>query len=108
MKVSAATIGAIAAGPQGSLDCRVTSRERKARPVEKKMVPVVITQNRASIEPAIEEALSHLPLESLVRGKRVAVKPNDTTAQPGNTGAVTQPDTLRAVLRAASGSIHAS
>jgi uncharacterized protein (DUF362 family) len=51
------------------------------------------------IEEAVAEALGHLPLEPLVRGKRVAVKPNDTWASAEDTTGVTQPDTLRAVLR---------
>ena len=62
------------------------------------MVAVVITQNDA-IERAIAEALAHLPLDALVRGKIVAVKPNDTWASPEDVTGVTQPDTLRAVLR---------
>src|SRR5918911_4400854 len=62
------------------------------------MVAVVITQNDA-IERAIAEALTHLPLDALVRGKIVAVKPNDTWASPEDVTGVTQPDTLRAVLR---------
>ena len=62
------------------------------------MATVVITRNEA-IEQAIAEALRHLPVESLVRGKRVAVKPNDTWASAEDTTGVTQPDTLRAVLQ---------
>lgn len=62
------------------------------------MAAVVITRNDA-IEQAVAEALKHLPLEKLVRGKRVAVKPNDTWASATDTTGVTQPDTLRAVLR---------
>jgi uncharacterized protein (DUF362 family) len=62
------------------------------------MVVVAITQNVA-IEHAIAEALVHLDLEAIIRGKRVAVKPNDTWASAEDTTAVTQPDTLRAVLR---------
>jgi hypothetical protein len=38
------------------------------------MVVVAITQNFV-IEQAITEALRHLELEALMRGKRVAVKP---------------------------------
>jgi len=64
------------------------------------MKPVIaITQDRNSIEHAVKDALAHAPLESLVRGKVVAVKPNETYTTASNTGAVTQPDTLRAVLR---------
>jgi len=43
-------------------------------------------------------ALRHVPAERLVRGKRVAVKPNDTWASATNHGGDRQ-DTLRAVLR---------
>jgi uncharacterized protein (DUF362 family) len=62
------------------------------------MVAVAITQSFA-IERAIAEALDHLELERLIYGKLVAVKPNDTWASAEDTTAVTQPDTLRAVLR---------
>jgi hypothetical protein len=41
------------------------------------MVAVAITQN-GLIEQAIPEALHHLKQEALIRGKRVAVNPNDT------------------------------
>ena len=65
------------------------------------MGPVVaVTQDRDNIERAIAEALGHLSLESLVRGKLVAVKPNETWASSEDTTGVTQPDTLRAVLQA--------
>ncbi len=59
---------------------------------------VSITQHDM-IESAITTALGTLPVEPLIRGKVVAVKPNDTWASPEDTTAVTQPDTLRAVLR---------
>jgi len=62
------------------------------------MAAVVVTQNKV-IEQAIEEALEHIQLDDLVRGKRVAVKPNETFASKKDTTGVTQPDTLRAVLR---------
>jgi uncharacterized protein (DUF362 family) len=62
------------------------------------MALVAITQDY-NIEEAITQALRHMPLEKLVRGKLVAVKPNDTWASAGDITAVTQPDTLRAVLR---------
>src|SRR2546423_13493961 len=62
------------------------------------MVAVVITQNEA-IERAMAEALEHIQLEALVRDRIVAVKPNDTWASPEDVTGVTQPDTLRAVLR---------
>ena len=64
------------------------------------MSQVVITQNRDAIERAVEEALGHIPLAELVRGRVVAVKPNDTWASEKDVSGVTQPDTLRAVLRA--------
>lgn len=62
------------------------------------MPAVVITQNPA-IETALVSALDQLPVEPLVRGKLVAVKPNDTWASFEDKTGVTQPDTLRAVLR---------
>jgi uncharacterized protein (DUF362 family) len=62
------------------------------------MADVVITRNER-IELAIDEALGRLSLKNLVRGKRVAVKPNDTWASAEDKSGVTQPDTLRAVLR---------
>lgn len=62
------------------------------------MTTVAITQ-QDDIEQAIGEALGLFQLESLIRGKIVAVKPNDTWASAQDTTAVTQPDTLRAVLR---------
>jgi uncharacterized protein (DUF362 family) len=62
------------------------------------MAIVAITQD-FEIEGAIAQALQHVPLERLVRGKLVAVKPNETWASAEDTSGVTQPDTLRAVLR---------
>ena len=59
---------------------------------------VAITQND-DIERAIDEALGHLPIEPLVGNRRVAVKPNDTWASEDDVTGVTQPETLRAVLR---------
>src|SRR5919202_3367915 len=61
---------------------------------------VAITHDPDSIERAITRALEHVPLDQLVRGKLVAVKPNETWATAEDTTAVTQGDTLRAVLRA--------
>jgi uncharacterized protein (DUF362 family) len=63
------------------------------------MPDVVITHND-QIEKAIEEALAAIDLHSLVRAKRVAVKPNETWASETDQTGVTQADTLRAVLRA--------
>jgi uncharacterized protein (DUF362 family) len=62
------------------------------------MVTVALTQH-PTMERAIPEALAYLPLEPLIRGRLVAVKPNDTWASAEDTTAVTQPDTLRGVLR---------
>jgi uncharacterized protein (DUF362 family) len=62
------------------------------------MASVVITHND-DIETAIHEALEHIDVESLVRGKVVALKPNETTAKEDDKTGVTQPDTLRAVIR---------
>lgn len=62
------------------------------------MITVAIAQN-TEIERGIREALDHLPCESLIRGKLVAVKPNDTWASASDKTGVTQPETLRAVLR---------
>ncbi len=62
------------------------------------MATVVMTRNSA-VENAVAEALGYIPLEALVRGKIVAVKPNDTWASAEDRTGVTQPDTLRAVLR---------
>jgi len=63
------------------------------------MPEVVITQ-ADRIEDAIEAALEHIPLASLVEGRKVAIKPNETWASEEDTTGITQPDTLRAVLRA--------
>jgi uncharacterized protein (DUF362 family) len=63
------------------------------------MPTVAITQNDR-IGRAIDQALQQMPLESLIRGKLVAIKPNETWASAEDTTGVTQPDTLRAVIRA--------
>jgi uncharacterized protein (DUF362 family) len=63
------------------------------------MAIVAIAHNRNNIEAAVVEALGKLPLEQMVSGKRLAVKPNDTWASSEDNTAVTQPETLRAVLR---------
>ena len=62
------------------------------------MATVSITQN-ADIEQAIHQALDPLEIEPIVRGKLVAVKPNDTWASKTDTTGVTQADTLRAVIQ---------
>jgi uncharacterized protein (DUF362 family) len=64
---------------------------------DKTVASVIITRN-ANIGQAVREALGHLDLEKLVKGKLVAVKPNETYATADDTTGVTQPDTLRAVL----------
>lgn len=63
------------------------------------MTEVVITRGER-MEAAIPEALARIPLSLLVRGRTVAVKPNETWASPQDSTGITQPDTLRAVLRA--------
>jgi uncharacterized protein (DUF362 family) len=62
------------------------------------MTRVAVTQN-ANIERAIEQALSCLDLKGLIRGRSVAVKPNETWASAEDTSGVTQGDSLRAVLQ---------
>jgi len=63
-------------------------------------MPDVAISHNDRIGLAIEEALSKIDLHSLIHGKRVAVKPNETWASADDKTGVTQPDTLRAVLRA--------
>ena len=63
------------------------------------MPDVVITLNRTNIGAAVDEALDAIALEPLVAGKRVAIKPNETWASEEDKAGITQPDTLRAVLR---------
>jgi uncharacterized protein (DUF362 family) len=64
------------------------------------MTRVVITQDKTAIGRAVAEALGNVPeLDRLVRDKVVAVKPNDTYADEKDKSGVTQPDTLRSVLR---------
>src|SRR5207249_567952 len=62
------------------------------------MSAVAITQ-RDAIEQAVAEALGHLDLKSLIIGRRVAIKPNETWASTDDITGVTQADTLRAVIR---------
>src|SRR5438477_2955106 len=62
------------------------------------MPKVAITQNR-DVELAIREALAHLDLDEIIRAKIVAVKPNETWASKKDLTAITQGDTLRAVLQ---------
>lgn len=61
---------------------------------------VAITCDRNDIGAAITDALAPLALEEITRDRVVAVKPNDTWASETDVTGVTQPDTLRAVLRA--------
>jgi uncharacterized protein (DUF362 family) len=60
---------------------------------------VAITYNE-HIETAIADAVGFLSIRSLIQGKRVAIKPNETWASEDDTTGITQPDTLRAVIRA--------
>ena len=60
---------------------------------------VAIAKDLQDISNAIDEALSHFDLGPIVHHKIVAVKPNDTWASDDDRTGVTQPDTLRAVLR---------
>jgi uncharacterized protein (DUF362 family) len=62
------------------------------------MVTVAITQHH-SIGVAINQALGHFDLKALIKDKIVAIKPNDTWASKADMTAITQPDTLRAVIR---------
>jgi len=62
------------------------------------MVPVAIAQ-APSIEVSIQQALRHLDIDHLIRGKQVAIKPNETWADADDKTAVTQADTLRSVIR---------
>ena len=60
---------------------------------------VVALTKQADIGRALQEALGLLDIGSLITGKLVAVKPNETWASAEDRTGVTQPDTLRAVLR---------
>jgi uncharacterized protein (DUF362 family) len=62
------------------------------------MTAVIITHNE-SIEVAVQEALAEIPFGEKIRNRIVAVKPNETYASEKDTTGVTQPDTLRAVLK---------
>ncbi len=63
------------------------------------MAAVIITRGE-DIEDAIIEALDQVEnLPRKMRGKRVTIKPNDTWADESDKSAITQPDTLRAVIR---------
>jgi uncharacterized protein (DUF362 family) len=60
---------------------------------------VVAVMRHADIEQAISQALGELDIRPLIAGKLVAVKPNETWASADDRTGVTQPDTLRAVIR---------
>ncbi|HJT22526.1 MAG TPA: DUF362 domain-containing protein [Nitrospira sp.] len=62
------------------------------------MSTVALTRHD-DIERAIEQALQSLDIASMITGRLVAVKPNETWASAEDRTGVTQPDTLRAVLR---------
>lgn len=63
------------------------------------MTKVAIAHHDREIHRALDDALGALELEELVRGRLVAIKPNDTWAAVNDTTGVTQADTLRAVIR---------
>lgn len=63
------------------------------------MAKVAITQDLEDIGRAIDGALDHLAVEPLVRGRLVAIKPNETKATAEDQTGVTQADTLRAAIR---------
>jgi uncharacterized protein (DUF362 family) len=63
------------------------------------MKPKVAIARDDQIERAVPDALRMLELEEILRGKTVAVKPNETWADKSDLTAITQADTLRAVLR---------
>lgn len=60
---------------------------------------VAITRDSHDIAAAIHAGLGTLEVAEIVRGRVVAVKPNDTWASESDITGVTQADTLRAVLR---------
>ena len=62
-------------------------------------MPLVAITRHEDIGCAIEEALGHLDVRPLITGKLVAVKANETWASAEDRTGVTQPDTLRAMLR---------
>lgn len=64
------------------------------------MTRVAVTRDLDDIGAAVGDALAHLELEPIIRGRLVALKPNETWASEDDRTGVTQPDTLRAVIRA--------
>jgi uncharacterized protein (DUF362 family) len=63
-------------------------------------VSTVAIARADAIGDAVAQALEHIDLAALVKGKIVAVKPNETWASKEDITGVTQADTLTAVLRA--------
>lgn len=63
-------------------------------------MPDVAIAHDDDIARAIDGALGALDLDEVVRGRFVAVKPNETWASRDDTTGVTQPDTLASVVRA--------
>lgn len=61
------------------------------------MSTVAITHNQEYTQ-AISEALKYCEIESIIRDKFVAVKPNETWASSEDFTAITQADSLRATL----------
>lgn len=64
------------------------------------MGALVSVTRRDDVDAAVKEALGRVGLDEIVRGRAVAVKPNETSATSDDATGVTQPDTLRAALRA--------
>jgi uncharacterized protein (DUF362 family) len=60
---------------------------------------IVALTRHDDIGQAISQALASLDLQPLIAGQVVAVKPNETWASAEDCTGVTQPDTLRAVIR---------
>lgn len=63
------------------------------------MTIVALTRDLDDIGAAIRDAVAHLDLEPIVRGRLVALKPNETWASEDDRMGVTQADTLRAAIR---------
>lgn len=61
--------------------------------------PIVAIEQDDDIAAGVGRALDSLELRQRIEGRTVAVKPNETSASPEDSSGVTQPDTLRAVLR---------
>jgi uncharacterized protein (DUF362 family) len=62
-------------------------------------VSIVAIAHHEEIRRAIMQALGELRLDDIVKGRLVAIKPNDTWATPQDTTGVTQGDTLQAVIQ---------